>query len=218
MPSKILIVEDDADINELIAMNLQLMGHVCTRVYDGNDALKAIEESAPDLVLLDIMLPGLDGFEIMERISGVPVIFITAKDGLQNKIAGLSAGADDYIVKPFEMLEMIARVDAVLRRTQKSGDVFILDGVTVNLTERSVKKDGGDPCLTPKEFELLEVLIAHKNIAMSREKLLSMAWGYDFEGETRTVDYHISKLKSKLGWENRIKTVYKFGYRLEVTA
>ncbi len=147
---------------------------------------------------------------------GVDSIFITAKDKLEHKLNGLSLGADDYIVKPFEMLELIARVEAVLRRTRKTGGVFILDGAVIDLEGRTVNVDGVDVDLSPQEFQLLEVLINNKNIALSRDKFLELAWGYDYAGETRTVDNHIQKLRSKLRWEERIKTVYKLGYRLEV--
>ena len=212
----ILIVEDDREINNLIARNLKLVGHSHLQVYDGIEAVKLIEENSIDLMLLDVMLPGIDGFEVMKNISFEPVIFITAKDGLEHKLNGLSLGADDYIVKPFEMLELIARIDVVLRRRQKHTTVFRLDNVAVNLTNRTVEVSGKQIDLSPREFELLEVLIKNQNIALSRDKLLELAWGYDYLGETRTVDNHIQKLRNKLGWEERIKTVYKLGYRLEV--
>ena len=212
----ILIVEDDQDINELIAKNLKLVGHTYRQAFDGIEAVKEVAENSFDLVLLDVMLPGMDGFEVFKEISFEPVIFITAKDGLEHKLNGLSLGADDYIVKPFEMLELLARIDVVLRRTQRNTSVFSLDKATVNLLDRTVEKDGALVDLSPREFELLEVLIKNQNIALSRDKLLELAWGYDYLGETRTVDNHIQKLRSKLGWEDNIKTVYKLGYRLEV--
>jgi DNA-binding response OmpR family regulator len=152
----------------------------------------------------------------MKKIPKTPVIFITAKDGLQLKLNGLSLGADDYIVKPFEMLELLARVEAVLRRTHKSETVFSLGDTIVNIENRTVKVSEQEIDLSPQEFELLEVLIKNKNIALSRDKLLELAWGYDYIGESRTVDNHIQKLRSKLRWEEEIKTVYKLGYRLEV--
>jgi len=214
--SRILVVEDDQDINELICKNLKLVGHSYSQAFDGAEAVKISSEADFDLILLDIMLPGMDGFEVIKKIPLTPVIFITAKDGLEHKLNGLKLGADDYIVKPFEMLELLARIEAVLRRTQKNITLFSLDGVEVNLTDRTVKAGGKDADLLPKEFELLEVLIRNQNIALSRDKLLELAWGYDYTGETRTVDNHIQKLRSKLGWEDRIKTVYKLGYRLEV--
>jgi len=212
----ILIVEDDIDINDLIAKNLKLVGHTHSQAFDGAEAVKMVAENSFDLVLLDIMLPGMDGFEVIKKISFEPVIFITAKDGLQHKLDGLSLGADDYIVKPFEMLELLARIDVVLRRIQKNTTTFNLDNVSVNLSNKTVAVDDAPVDLSPREFDLLEVLIKNQNIALSRDKLLELAWGYDYMGETRTVDNHIQKLRSKLGWESRIKTVYKLGYRLEV--
>jgi len=211
----ILIVEDDRDINDLIARNLKLVGHSFLQTYDGITATSTASEEDFDLILLDVMLPGLDGFEVIQKLS-IPTIFITAKDGLSDRLTGLSLGADDYIVKPFEMLELLARIEAVLRRTQKNSTAFVLDGTMVNMTTRTVTIKGREIDLSPKEMDLLEVLIRNQNIALSREKLLELAWGYDYFGETRTVDNHIQKLRSKLGWEERIKTIYKLGYRLEV--
>jgi DNA-binding response OmpR family regulator len=213
--ARILVVEDDHDINELIVRNLKLVGHSYLQAFDGTEAVKAATENNVDLILLDVMLPEMDGFEVMKKIPPIAVIFLTAKDGLEHKLNGLSLGADDYIVKPFEMLELLARIEVVLRRTQKNETVFNLDGAVVNLTDRTVKVCGEDIDLSPQEFGLLEVLIQNKNIALSRDKLLELAWGYDYMGETRTVDNHIQKLRSKLGWEERIKTIYKLGYRLE---
>jgi len=212
----ILIVEDDKSINELIAKNLKLVGHSCLQTFDGAQAVETALDNDIDLVLLDIMLPGMDGFETIKQLSQIPVIFITAKDGLEHRLKGLSLGADDYIIKPFEMLELLARVEAVLRRTKKNDSVFILDNTVVDFTSRTVKTNDEEVDLSPREFELLDVLIRNQNIALSRDKLLELAWGYDYGGETRTVDTHIQKLRSKLGWENRIKTLYKLGYRLEV--
>ena len=214
--ANILIVEDDRDINDLIARNLKLVGHSYQQVFDGLTAVQMAAESCFDLILLDVMLPGIDGFEVIKRVEGTPIIFITAKDGLTHRLTGLSLGADDYIVKPFEMLELLARIEAVLRRTKRSSASFSLDGVTVDMVTRTVMAGEREIILSPQEFDLLEVLIRNQNIAMSREKLLEQAWGYDFYGETRTVDNHIQKLRSKLGWEGRIKTIYKLGYRLEV--
>lgn len=214
--AKILVVEDDQSINELIVRNLKLVGHSYAQVFNGIDAVKIATENPVDLVLLDVMLPGLDGFEVIKQIPPTPVIFITAKDGLEHRLNGLSLGADDYIVKPFEMLELLARIEAVLRRTQKHNTVFQLDNSFIDLTSRTAKVSGVDIDFSPREFDLLEVLINNRNIALSRDKLLQLAWGFDYAGETRTVDTHIQKLRSKLGWENRIKTLYKLGYRLEV--
>ena len=212
----ILIVEDDRDINDQIARSLKLVGHTYLQAFDGIEAVKMASENPVDLILLDIMMPGMDGFEVIKKISFEPVIFITARDSLDSKLNGLSLGADDYIVKPFEMLELLARIDVVLRRVQKHSTIFRLDEVCVNLTDRTVTVKDRPIDLSHREFELLEVLIKNQNIALSRDKLLELAWGYDYAGETRTVDNHIQKLRSKLGWEDRIKTIYKLGYRLEV--
>jgi DNA-binding response OmpR family regulator len=214
----ILIVEDERSINNLISMNLTLVGHTSDQAYDGNEALGYIKHNPYALILLDIMLPGMDGFALMQYVpEETPVICLTAMGNLSDRVKGLNLGADDYIVKPFETVELLARIEAILRRTNRSNDIFSLDGTVVNLKSRVVTVDGKETELTLREFELLEVLIQNKNVALSREKLLQMAWAYDYFGETRTVDVHIQRLRKKLDWESRIKTVYKLGYRLEVT-
>ncbi|MCL2355939.1 MAG: response regulator transcription factor [Defluviitaleaceae bacterium] len=212
----ILVVEDDSAINHMICRNLKLVGHSYLQVFDGKEAVKIATEQEFDLILLDVMLPGMNGFEVIAKIPFAPIIFISAKDALEHRLNGLQSGADDYIVKPFEMLELLARIDVVLRRTNKNAATFSLDDAVVNMTDKTVKVSGKFIDISPQEFELLEVLIRNQNIALSRDKLLELAWGYDYAGETRTVDKHIQKLRSKLGWENRIKTVFKLGYRLEV--
>lgn len=211
----ILIVEDDKHINELIKRNLQLVGHNCTQCFDGASALKELYKASYDLVLLDVMLPEISGFDLISKFEDIPVIFVTAKGELNDKLQGLSLGAEDYIVKPFEMLELIARVGVVLRRKDKTEKLFVLRDTRVNLEQHSVTVGGEEVSLTPQEYNLLETLITNKNVAMSREKLLELAWGYDYEGDTKTVDVHIQKLRKKLQWENEIKTIMKMGYRLE---
>jgi len=212
----ILIVEDDKPINMLIKKNLELVGHTCTSVYDGNAVAVAMESTGFDLVLLDIMLPGRDGFEIIQEIQGtVPVIFLTARGAVRDRVTGLRYGADDYIVKPFDMLELTARVESVLRRTQKVDKTFSLGEVTVDFDGRQIYYKGALVDLPPQEFALVETLIKNRNIALSRDKLLEIAWGYDYGGDTRTVDVHIHSIRKKLGWDKVIKTVYKLGYRLE---
>lgn len=213
--AEILIVEDEIPINELIRRNLILAGHDCVSVYDGETALRELDMRPFDLLLLDIMLPGADGFEVYQEAEGIPTIFLTARGGLKDRVKGLKMGADDYIVKPFEMLELLARVEAVLRRTGKSGREFCFSDIRVDFESRQVEKGGAAAECTPKEFELLETLIRNRNIALSRERLLELVWGYDYEGDTRTVDVHIQKIRKKLGLEEQIKTVYKLGYRLE---
>ena len=212
----ILIVEDETAINELIRRNLELVGHRCVSVYDGEEAIRRLQEGQFDLMLLDIMLPGADGFEVYQTVEHVPTIFLTAKGGLSDRVRGLRMGADDYIVKPFEMLELLARVEAVLRRTRKSGTDFVFYGVRIDFESRTIEKDGQETECTPREYELLETLVKNRNIALSRERLLDLVWGYDYEGDIRTVDVHIQKLRKKLGLEDCIKTVYKLGYRLEI--
>ena len=216
--ANILLVEDDVAISDLLKMTLQLVGHDCFKAYTGEEAVILAERCRPHLVLLDIMIPGTDGLTLLKQnaFRDTPVIFLTAKASLADKVVGLNAGADDYIVKPFETAELIARVEAVLRRTKSAENVFTLDGTTVHLDRHTVTAEGGEIPLTSREFELLEVLIRNRNYALSREKLLDLAWGYDYFGDSRTVDVHITKLRKKLGWENRIRTVYKLGYRLEV--
>lgn len=212
----ILIVEDEKSINDLIAMNLALVGHTSQQTYEGHEALEYIRHNNYDLIILDIMLPGLDGFTLVQQVpKDTPVIFLTAMGNLSDRVKGLQLGADDYIVKPFETIELLARIEAILRRTQKSSSIFSLDDTVVNLQSRVVTVAGVEIELTIREFELLEIFIKNKNIALSREKLLKLAWEYDYFGETRTVDVHVQKLRKKLNWENRIKTVYKMGYRLE---
>ena len=213
--ANILIVEDEEVIHELIKRTLSLVGHICHSAFDGKEALECLADKRFDLMILDIMLPKEDGFSVMRQAKGQPTIFLTARDSLNDRMTGFSLGADDYIIKPFEMLEMLARVEAVLRRTQTSASTFQLDKVLINFDSRQVYREQELLELTPKEYELLEVLVKNRNIALARERLLELVWGYDFEGETRTVDVHIQKLRKKTGWENRIKTVYKMGYRLE---
>lgn len=214
--AQILIVEDDKAINTLIKKNLELVGHKCVSVFDGESVFDEIAKQAYDLILLDIMLPKLDGFQVFQELKDIPVIFITARGAVEDRIKGLKLGADDYIVKPFDMLELQARVESVLRRTQKADNLFYLGDVKVDLSGRQVffKDDLVD--FAPQEFSLIETLIKNRNIALSRDKLLEIAWGYDYGGDTRTVDVHIHSIRKKLTWEDTIKTVYKLGYRLEV--
>ena len=217
--ARILIVEDEKTINTLIKKNLELVGHACVSVFDGEALFDELEKQAFDLILLDIMLPKLDGFQVIQRMSdNIPVIFLTARGAVQDRIRGLKLGADDYIVKPFDIMELQARVESVLRRTHKSDDVFELDGVKVDMSGRQVYFKGVLVDFAPQEFLLIEALIKNRNIALSRDKLLEIAWGYDFGGDTRTVDVHIHNIRKKLSWDNVIKTVYKMGYRLEVKA
>jgi DNA-binding response OmpR family regulator len=215
--ASILIVEDEIAIAELIELQVKLAGHSAKALLRGDAVLDSVRSERPDLVILDVMLPGRDGFSIMRdlRPLGVPVIFLTAKERVEDRVAGLALGADDYVLKPFAAIELIARIEAVLRRCAKGAAVFCLDDVEVRLDERAVFRGGQRVELTAREFELLRTLVENKNLALSRDKLLELAWGFDFMGETRTVDVHVQRLRKKLGLEDRIKTVFKHGYRLE---
>lgn len=213
----ILIVEDDDAIADLIRMNLQPEGYRCVCASDGLEGMNAFEREGFDLVLLDIMLPGLDGYTLLDRIrpTGTPVIFITAKGAVEERIRGLKAGADDYLSKPFQIGELLARVEAVLRRRMPDTGLLRLGDVTVWTDSRRVEKDGCPVILTAKEFDLLTELLQNKNVAMHRNRLYEKVWKEPFVGETRTLDSHIQRLRKKLGWEERIKTVFRIGYRLE---
>ena len=215
---KILIVDDEEKIRELIRMNLELAGYKCDEAEDGEMALEKLNKFSPDLALLDIMLPKKNGYEIAQSFikQNVPIIFLTAKDSVTDKVKGLKLGADDYIVKPFESMELLARIEVVLRRTGKFSDIFEYRNIKVDFAKREVFKNNEKIEMTAQEFELLKVLIQNKNLALSREKLLESAWGYDYYGDTRTVDMHIQRLRKKLSRDDIIVTVYKYGYRLEI--
>lgn len=162
------------------------------------------------------MLPKYSGFEIIKYIEDTPVIFVTAKASTQDKIKGFRLGADDYIAKPFDIIELVERVKAVLRRTKTDVECFEFDDIRIEFDNRRVYKNNKEITLTPREFDLLEVLISNRNLALTREKLLNLVWEYDYEGDTRTVDIHIQRLRQKLGLSRRIQTVYKTGYRLDI--
>lgn len=213
--AEILIVEDEQPINDLVKKSLTRIGHSCTQAFDGAEATAIFEEGKFDLIILDIMLPEKDGFEIADEIENTPIIFLTAKTGLADKVRGLKL-ADDYIVKPFEILELIARVEAVLRRVKKNTASIAFDNVKIDFSARRAYLDDEEVMLSPKEFELLEILIINRNLALTRDKLITQVWGFDFEGDERTVDVHIRNLRKKLNIENRIKTVFKTGYRFEL--
>jgi DNA-binding response OmpR family regulator len=220
--AKILIVEDEKPIRNLIKRNLELMGHTCMEASDGNEAAEIIMENPFDLMVFDVMLPGKDGFELLELVRirmkrPTPVIFLTAKESIDDRLKGLSLGADDYISKPFVLRELLLRVQAVLRRTMKEEESLFFDDIEVRFSSKKVFRKGLEVCLTPKEYCLLETLILNRNIVLSREKLLTLVWGYDYEGESRTVDVHIRQIRAKLDLKDRLKTLYKMGYRFELT-
>lgn len=215
--AEILIVEDEELINNLIKENLVLAGHVCTQVYDGQAALETIHNHTFDLILLDIMLPACSGYDILPKCKDIPVIILTARDGVYDKVKGLNRGAENYIVKPFDMLELIARVNVVLRRNAgNQKEIFQLGKLCVDLQSHKISLDGSEVLLTLKEYELLEYFIRNRNIALTRERLIEQVWGYDYEGDTRTVDVHVASIRRKLDLGKQLKTVYKLGYRLEV--
>ncbi|WP_238859298.1 response regulator transcription factor [Clostridium sp. YIM B02569] len=217
MKINILILEDDEAISNLIRISLGIAGYECKQVFDGMEAFNLIKKESFDLVLMDIMLPGMDGFELMKRIRGlnIPVIFLTAKNGLVDKITGLKSGAEDYIVKPFETVELLARIEIVLRRYSKNNNCIEFKRLKIYEDERIIKNGDETIDLTLKEFELILLLVKNKNMALSREYLLEKIWGYEYMGETRTIDTHIQKIRKKLDIGDNIKTVYKIGYRLE---
>jgi len=213
----ILIVEDEQAIANLIYVNLSDEGYRCTCAFDGKQGADLIEKESYDLILLDIMLPEIDGYELLEYIKplGTPIIFITAKGAVNDRIKGLKLGADDYLVKPFQIGELSARVEAVLRRYGKSEKQLVFADVSINTESRQAVKDGRIVDFTVKEFDLLVELVHNKNVALYRDKLYEKVWGEPFTGETRTLDSHVQRLRKKLGWEDRIKTVFRIGYRLE---
>lgn len=216
--TEILIVDDEKSICELIRLNLSGMNYHCTVVNDGTEAVDLIERTKYDLILLDIMLPGVDGYDIMDYIRplGIPVIFISAKHELRDRIKGLRLGADDYLVKPFDILELEARVEAVLRRYHKAEQKIEIDDVIIDLEARKVTKNYIPIDLTNKEYGLLVMFARNKNIALYRETMYEKVWENEYDGDSRTLDLHVQRLRKKLGWESRLQAVYKVGYRLEV--
>lgn len=223
--NKIMIVDDDPNIGQLIKLYLEKEGYETEHYLDGMESLKAFNLNPPDLVILDIMLPGLDGWEVCKRIrknSNVPIIMLTAKGETFDKVLGLELGADDYIVKPFDPKELIARVKAVLRRASMLNDAdqeVSYNNLTISLSDYTVTYKGEKLELPPKELELLYFLASHPNKVFTREQLLERVWGFDFYGDSRTVDVHIKRLREKLssednGWQ--IKTVWGVGYKFEV--
>lgn len=214
----VLIVEDDEAIANLLYMDLSDEGYRCTCVHNGREAADMLEANAGyDFVLLDIMLPEVDGYELLEYIRpmGIPVIFLTAKGAVKDRIQGLKLGADDYIVKPFQSGEVIARMEAVLRRYGKNRKNLSFADVEINLESRRAYQNGAEVELTVKEFDLLVELIQNRNVAQYRDRLYEKVWNEPFLGDTRTLDTHIQRLRKKLGWEERIRTVFRIGYRLE---
>ena len=213
----ILIVEDEEHIARMVEATLTLGGHTSQWCADGTQALSNIEEGSFDLVLLDVLLPGLDGFSVMDRIQGkdIQVIFLSAMQQVEDKVRGLRLGAEDYIVKPFEPLELLARIEVALRRRDKGDKVLKYGPIRQDLGSHTVTLNGEPVALSPKEFDLLQVFLQHQNLALSRDKLLAMVWGYEYTGESRTVDIHVQRLRQKLGLTGCLVTLPRIGYRLE---
>lgn len=216
--NKILIVEDEEAIANLIRMNLSKAGYQCENACDGEEAANKIGEQNYDLILLDIMLPKLNGYEVLEyaKTVDIPVIFLTAMGDTNQKVKGLKLGAEDYIAKPFEIAELLARVETVLRRYKKTERKLQFLDIEIDTDSRTVLKQGQQVVLTMKEYELLLLFVRNKNRALYRETIYENVWGGEYTGTGRTVDLHVQRLKKKLGLEEHITAIYKVGYRLEV--
>lgn len=213
----ILIIEDDKCIADLLRLNLEMYGFTSTVALDGEKGLDKINDGLYDLIVLDIMMPKLTGYDLLPYIQKkeIPVIILTAKESLDSKIKGFTMGADDYMTKPFEAVELIARINAVLKRNGQVSKVRVgFDNIIIDFTNRQIIKDNKPIDVTLREYELLCYLVENQGIALSREVLLEKVWNYDYAGNTRTVDMHIQKLRSKLETD-RIGTVFKYGYRFE---
>lgn len=213
---KILIVEDEKSILDLIKINLERVGYQCECACNGKLGADLLSENDYDLVLLDIMLPHIDGYELLEYIEplGIPVIFVTAKGSIKDRVKGLHMGADDYLVKPFSIDELLARVESVLRRYHKGMKVIRVLNIEIDIQTRQVKQNNCTISLTHKEYDLLLYLVQNKNIALYREVLYEKVWGEEWD-ESRTLDLHIQRLRKKLNWHHEIKTIFKVGYMLE---
>lgn len=223
--TKVLVIDDDVNICELMRLYLEKDGYEVQTVYNGRDGIKAFSELTPSIVILDIMLPGIDGWQVcreLRKVSNIPIIMLTAKGETFDKVLGLELGADDYMVKPFEPKELMARVKAVLRRYEhKEYDVqeVVFPNLVINHTNYVVKLNGKELELPPKELELLYFLASNSNKVFTREQLLERVWGFDFYGDSRTVDVHVKRLREKIDIPDqvwRLKTVWGVGYKFEV--
>ncbi len=215
---RICIAEDEEPIANLIRMSLTKYGYHCTCAYDGISAANLLEKERFDLLLLDIMLPGADGYELLEysRSLNIPTIFVTAKNALADRVKGLKMGAEDYIVKPFEIVELVARVEVVLRRFHKLGEIIEICGLSIDTVSRTVSCNGIEITLTNKEYDLLLLFVGNPNIALYRETIYERVWGGEYDGTSRTVDLHVQRLRKKLGLENELQSIPKVGYKLGV--
>ena len=226
MKTKIMVVDDDPNIRELVRLYLEKEGFEATCAERGDEAVKMFRATPPNLMLLDVMLPGMDGWQVcreVRKISNIPIIMLTAKDETFDKVLGLELGADDYIVKPFDMKELVARIKAVIRRFQAADapeKELVFPGLTINISQYTVTYMGKPLEMPPREIELLYFLASHPGMVFTREQLLEQVWGYDYFGDSRTVDVHVKRLREKLsggeelGWQ--IKTVWGVGYKFEV--
>ena len=214
---RILIVEDEKPISELMVMNLTRAGYKCTAIYNGREAADLLEENQGfDLILLDIMLPEINGHELMEYIKpmGIPVIFITAMAELDDRVKGLTSGAEDYIVKPFEIVELLARINIVLRRYNKTDTILSFKDLKIDVENRIVTREGEEIKLTPKEFDLLVLFVRNVNMTLFKDKIFETIWETEWQPESRTVDLHVQRLRKKLNLKDNLKTAYSTGYRL----
>ena len=216
--AKILIVEDDVNIAKMLEVTLSIGGYESERCDNGKKAVDLVTSQSYDLVLLDVMLPDMDGFKVIEYIDKeeTAVIFLTALQDVMDKVKGLKLGAEDYIVKPFETVELLARIEVVLRRKHKSNNTIHYGDITMNIDEHTVKKGDDYVSLTPKEFDILAFFLQNQDIALTRERLLATVWGYEFMGETRTVDIHVQQIRKKMGLHNKLVTIPNLAYRLEM--
>ncbi len=218
--NSILIIEDDTSISNLIVSTLVREGYVCEAALDGRRGLELYETGNFDLVLLDLMLPEISGYNLLEIMheGNTPIIVISAMNQVQDRIRGLKMGADDYLSKPFQVGELVARVESVLRRVNKASPLLMVGDVTVNTESRDVYKGGMPVDMTVKEFDLLVILMQNRNVALSRSYLYESVWHDWYNGDTRTLDNHIQRIRKKLDWGDVIETVFRIGYRLKVKA
>ncbi|QLY80311.1 response regulator transcription factor [Clostridium intestinale] len=214
---KILVVEDDIAIRDLIAINLEIVGYTVITTGDGISAKKIIEEDDVDLILLDVMIPKMDGFTLITKLQDkkIPIIFVTAKESVLDRVRGLRLGAVDYIIKPFETIELLARIEVALRKYKQVESIIKFKHLEIFPEQRIVRINQKEIELTLKEYDLLMLFLKNKNIALSRDQILERVWGYDYIGETRTIDIHVQRLRDKLNIKDYIKTIFKIGYRLE---
>lgn len=216
--NKILIIEDDESISKLIEMNLRRAGYECVVAQDGITGSNLMMDMHFDLGLFDIMVPGADGYELLEYAKSLqlPVIFLTAKITTMDKVKGLKLGADDYITKPFEIVELLARIEAVLRRYKKIADVLQVGDIEVDVEARAVRRCGEEMILTMKEFDLLLLFMRNPGRALYREVIYEQVWGGTYMGDSRTVDLHVQRIRKKLNLGDRIESIYKIGYRFRI--